>query len=312
MNKKSYLFRVSIGILALLGAFAAVSVRFDIPAGEMKARYAKPNSRFIEVQGLPVHCVDEGKGFPLLLIHGTASSLLTWDEWARALSGHYRVIRLDIPAYGLTGPNKNNDYSIDTYVSFIRSFLDTMGVKRCHIAGNSLGGAIAWNFAAVHPDMVDKLILIDAGGYPRKKKPPFVFRLARLPVLNRVGRYISPRFLVKKSLLEVYGDDSKVTKELIDRHCDLALREGNRDAFIARSVKVNVSDTSRLKKVKAPTLIMWGSLDEWIPPEDAQNFRRDIAGSRLIIYPGAGHVPMEEIPVETAADALAFLTGAVK
>ncbi len=290
-------------------SFVLSAARCDIPVQTLKERYAKQSSRFLAMQGMNVHYADEGKGFPLVLVHGTAASLHTWDAWAEALTPHFRVIRMDLPAFGLTGPNESHDYSTRMYVDFMREFLDKTGVARCHMAGNSLGGAVAWNFAAYYPARVDRLVLIDAGGFPRTDDPPLPFRIARTPVINLVARWLTPRFVIRKSLLEVYGDDSKVTDDLVDRYYDMALREGNRAAFIARSARPDAPDTSLLKTIRAPVLIMWGAEDRWIPVENASRFKREIPGSRAIVYKGAGHVPMEEIPRETAADALNFLAG---
>jgi pimeloyl-ACP methyl ester carboxylesterase len=177
------------------------------------------------------------------------------------------------------------------------------------MAGNSLGGGIAWSFAAAYPDMISRLILIDSAGYFRQTSPPLVFRLARAPVIGMLTRYLTPRYFIKKILLEVYGDDGKVTEELIDRYHDMALREGNRDAFIARSkmTHLHLYESDKIKTISTPVLIMWGSADAWIAPEFARRFQTDIKNSRLIIYDGIGHVPMEEIPGKTAADAKIFL-----
>ena len=146
-------------VLALISFLALV--RFDIPVEELKKTYADGTSRFVPVGGMDVHYRDEGRGFPLVLIHGTAASLHTWDGWATALSGDFRVIRMDLPAFGLTGPAPDRDYRIGAYVRFIDDFLDTIGVTRCHLAGNSLGGLIAWNYALAHPAKVDRMILVD-------------------------------------------------------------------------------------------------------------------------------------------------------
>jgi len=296
---------------ALVLAPIAVNIHCDIPVEKIKEKYAIPESRYMKLQGMQVHYADEGKGFPLVLIHGTSSSLHTWDGWTRKLKKDFRIIRMDIPAYGITGPNRTNDYSPSSYVAFLKEFLDRLGIRKCHIAGNSLGGGIAWSFTAAYPDMISRLILIDSAGYFRHTSPPLVFRITRAPVIGALTRYLTPRYFVKKSLLEVYGDDSKVTDELIDRYHDMALREGNRDAFIARAKMTNVNpyETANIKTISVPVLIMWGSADTWIAPEYARRFRNDLKNSRLIMYEGIGHVPMEEIPEKTAGDAGKFLRG---
>ncbi len=303
--KKILIAVASIFLLLLISIIPMV--RFDIPLEELKAKYALPPSQFLDVNGLAVHYRDEGRGFPIVLIHGTSSSLHTWDAWTKELVRQYRVIRMDIPAFGLTGPSKARDYSPAAYVRFLDDFLKKIDIQKFHLAGNSLGGLIAWNYALAYPKKVEKLILIDAAGYPFRKLP-LIFRLTKITPFAFLGKYITPRFLITKNLREVYGDDSKITDELIDRYYHLTLREGNRQAFIDRvhAHRDSLEDAARIKLISQPTLILWGKDDIWIPLEYAYNFKRDIPNARLIIYEGVGHVPMEEIPEKTVRDAFEF------
>lgn len=293
-------------IVILVGAFA-FTYRSDVPVTKLKAKYANTPSKFMEVKGLQVHYRDEGQGMPIVLVHGTGSSLHTWDVWTQKLKPHFRVIRFDLPAYGLTGPDRKHDYRIETYVDFVKQVLDKLGVKKCHIAGNSLGGNISWLFTLTHPDMVDKMILLDASGIPTNKKSPWVFRLAKTPVLNKVVRYATPRFFFRNNLKQVYSDDSKITEQLIDQYYDLMLREGNREAFLYRAKIKQKDNSAEIKNIKNKTLIMWGKEDTWIPIKLAYEFQKRLPNNQLIVYPNVGHVPMEEIPNKTAADALKFL-----
>ena len=297
----------------LLALFAAVVIpiilfwKDDIPPEQLKEDYTDMDSRFIEIEGMPVHYKDEGSGIPLVLLHGTASSLHTWQGWAEELKGNFRVIRPDLPAFGLTGPNPEGVYTIEFYTRFLKQFLDTLEVKHCYLAGNSLGGGIAWSFAAEYPEYIHKLIVLDASGYPVESSP-FIFTLARVPVVSHLLRHITPKFIVENNVEAVYFNDEKVTDELVERYYELTLREGNRQAFIDRARSGgNSYSTEAIRKIDVPTLIMWGKHDEWIPVQDAYRFEEDIPESHLKIYENAGHVPMEEIPEQTARDARAFL-----
>ncbi len=302
MRKRLVFAAVGLGVVAL----AASLVSPDIPVEALKSRYAGPTSRFMDVDGLSVHYRMEGVGPPLVLLHGGSSSLHTWEGWTQALSGRFRVIRLDLPGYGLTGPRADRRYAADDSAQLLAAFLDRVGVKRASFAGNSLGGHVAWRFAVLHPERVDKLILVDAAGFPLTA-PPLPFRLARVPVLKEVLRVVSPRPLVQRSVREVYGDPSLVTPALVDRYYDLTLRTGNRGAFIDRANAPWVDQTAELGKVTAPTLILWGGKDAWLSPESAQKFADAIRGARVVRYPELGHIPMEEDPARTAVDAKAFL-----
>jgi pimeloyl-ACP methyl ester carboxylesterase len=245
-----------------------------------------------------------------VLLHGTSASLQTWDGWARALRGEHRVIRMDLPGFGLTGPSANNDYSIEAYLQFTLHLLDTLGVRRFSIAGNSLGGEIAWHVAAAAPERVSQLVLVDAAGYPSSSTSvPIGFRMARTPWLSWMMTRILPRAVVRSSVRNVYGDPARVTDSLVDRYYDLTLRTGNRASLPLRFAQSRPgADTLHLRDLRLPTLVLWGDRDRLIPPENAARFGRDISGSRVIIYRGLGHVPQEEDPARTAADVRAFLS----
>ena len=303
--------KIGYGLLAVLLLFVfllATQYHADIPVETLKAKYAQAPSKFMAVDGMQVHYRDEGEGYPIVLIHGTSSSLHTWDGWVYFMAKKYHIIRMDLPAFGLTGPNANNDYSIETYSQFMEHFLQGMNIKECYMAGNSLGGNIAWYYAAAHPVQVRKLVLVDAGGYPMDKVP-FAFKFARNPITSKLMRYITPRALFEKSIKDVYGNPAKVTDSIVTRYFELSLREGNRQALIARANQMGtVDNTKTIKMISIPTLIEWGENDKWIPVKNGNNFHRDIMGSDLVIYPHLGHIPMEEDPVSTSRDALNFFT----
>ncbi len=301
--------RLGIAAALVVVVLVVLSIRPDIPVDELKPKYAPPPSQFMKLDGMEVHYRDEGEGPALVLLHGTGASLHTWDGWAETLSDSFRVVRLDLPGFGLTGPNPAHDYRIDTYVDFLEHFVERLGLEHFSLAGNSLGGHIAWRYALAHPQRVDKLILIDPAGAPDEAPEPFVFKLARMPVVNRLFTLVTPRFLLEKSLREVYADDAKVTPALVDRYYELSLREGNRAAFVARARTTEPSRFDQIAYVRAPTLILWGEQDTWIPVTTARRFTERLPHAVLITYPDAGHVPMEEIPARTAADARRFLTG---
>ena len=290
-----------LGLLVLLGVLFGHS---DRSVEELKPKYAGTTSEFVDIMGMDVHYRDEGNpqdSLPVVLIHGTGSSLHTFDAWATALKENRRVVRMDLPGFGLTGPFADRNYSMDGYVNFIAEFLSARGIRHCILGGNSLGGQIAWNFTLSHPEMVDKLILIDAAGYPRKSTSiPIAFRVAQTPVLNKILTFITPRFVVASSVENVYADKTKVTDALVDRYFDLSLRDGNRQALVDRMQMP--FDTSRLQQIKSiaqPTLILWGEEDGLIPVESAYQFQRDLPNDTLVVLQYSGHVPMEENPEES-------------
>jgi pimeloyl-ACP methyl ester carboxylesterase len=306
-----------VGVLLMLSALAlSLSRAPDRPVQSLVARWAPPPSDFIEVKGQLVHLRDEGpRGDPepLVLIHGTSASLHTWEGWVRALKPTHRVISFDLPGFGLTGPFSGQyppeDYSGDAYARFTIDLLDTLKVPRAVLAGNSLGGEVAWRTAYLAPQRISRLILVDASGpFFTPIAVPLGFRLARIPLLNPIVESALPRALVAQSVAAVYGDPTKVTPELVDRYFELTLREGNRRALGLRVQSlVNGADQERIATLKLPTLILWGAKDRLIPPDTAHRFEHDIAGSRLVLFDELGHVPQEEDPARTVAAVKTFL-----
>ena len=307
----------ALGLLLIASSIGvALSRAPDRPVQTLVARWAPPPSDFIEVKGQLVHLRDEGPRSdpaPLLLLHGTGASLHTWDGWAAALKAQRRVIRIDLPAFGLTGPFSGqyapDDYRGDTYARFVLDVLDTLGVSRATIAGNSLGGEVAWRAVLLAPQRFDRLILVDATGYAfAPDSLPLGFRVAALPLLGRIAEHLLPRAVVAASVRSVYGDPSRVDDALIDRYFELTLREGNRRALGQRLQQLEMgAHAERIQGLALPTLLLWGGRDRLVPPASAQRFAADIRGARLIVFEHLGHVPQEEDPTATVAAVASFL-----
>ena len=299
-------------LLVLFALAWSAAVVPDRTVAELSPRWAAPPSTFRPVAGLTVHLRDEGPRtdrVPIVLLHGTSASLHTWDGWASALRGTRRVIRADLPGFGLTGSFPTDDYRIARYAEFVVALLDSLQVPRADLAGNSLGGEIAWEVAARTPARVRRLVLVDPAGFPfESTSVPLGFRLARQPALTWLTSRLLPRGVVESSVRDVYGDPALVTDSLVDRYYDLALREGNRRTLPLRFAQAAPgADTALLAAVTAPTLILWGGKDRLIPPSTAARFRRLLPAAALIVYPDLGHVPHEEDPARTVRDAAAFL-----
>lgn len=289
--------------LLLLGKY---SYSPDKTLEELAPKYAAAPSQFMTLNGMKIHYRDEGVGTPIVLIHGTGSSLHTWEDWTKDLVEDYRVIRLDIPAYGLTGQDPQKRYSSKDYVDLLDAFLAKLKVDKFHLAGNSLGGLISWLYASYHPEKVDKLVLLDPSGFPFKDTP-MVIKMAKTPILNAFIRYVTPRSFIEKNLKEVYYDKTLIKETTTNRYYDLTLFEGNRAAFIDRAYIEREDYTERLKLIQTPTLILWGENDEWIPVSDAAKFKANLSNASVVIMPKTGHVPMEERPKESLAFVTNFL-----
>jgi pimeloyl-ACP methyl ester carboxylesterase len=298
--------------VVVAGGFVAWAWAPDQPADALMARWGAPPSRIAPILGLPLHLRDEGPRedpVPVLLLHGTSASLHTWEGWGAELAKQRRVISLDLPGFGLTGPFADGDYRVERYTDFLLAVLEHLQVERVVLVGNSFGGQLAWRFALAHPERSARLVLVDAAGYPRNAESvPIGFRLAGIPALAPVMSRVLPRSMIESSLRNVYGDPDKVDDELVERYYQLTLREGNRQALRQRFVQAPSGELhQRIGELRLPTLIIWGGRDRLIPPDNAERFAADIAGSQLVLFDDLGHVPQEEDPQRSVAALNRFL-----
>ena len=295
--------KIIIGFILL--PVAIVTLLFykrDIPVEDLKKKYADTSSQFMSLMGMEVHYRIEGNlsdSLPIVLLHGTSSSLHTWDSLVLRLQKDKRIIRMDLPAFGLTGPNPERDYSIAYYNRFVDSFLTRLAVNKCIVGGNSLGGGIAWNQALKDTQRVKGIILINSVGYPRKnEKGNIGFKLASMRSIGTILSKFTPRALIRKSLEDVYSKDEKINEALIDRYYELLLRKGNRQATLDLFSQRKTNSPELIRSLSIPALIIWGEDDQLIDVSNAYQFNKDIQASTLAILSQSGHVPMEESPDE--------------
>ena len=299
-------------VAALCGAYFAFD-QPDIPRRLLEAKYAGVPSQFVVLKdGARVHYRYRGpRAAPVLvLLHGSNSSLFDWEPWSKILSDRFRVISLDLPGHGLTGAVANGDYSERGMTVFVEAFADKLGLGRFAIGGNSMGGGVAARFAELYPSRVSHLILVDAHGMESQlgDRIPLAFRLARLPVVNRLLLHITPRSMVAEGLNSAVVRKAALTDQMIDQYWDFARMTGTRRATLTR-FRLPPDDFVRdhVGAIKAPTLILWGKEDRLIPVAAAHAWAEAIPGSRLVVYPDTGHLPMEEEAWESAGNVRTFL-----
>ena len=280
----------------------------DKSRAELEALYLRAPSDMTEVAGVTLHVRDDGpKDAPaIVMLHGFGSSLHTWEAWAQALKGEYRVIRLDLPGSGLSPPDATNTYTDAHSIDLILALMDQRGIARASLIGNSLGGRIAWTFAATHPDRTDKLILISPDGFA---SPGFEYGKAPdVPPMLQAMQYVLPKFLLRMNLEPSYGDVAKLTPATVDRYHDLMLAPGARAALLQRMKQtVLLEPEPLLKRIKAPVLLLWGERDAMIPFSNSADYTNSIPNGRLVSLPRLGHVPHEEAPEESLVPVRAFL-----
>jgi pimeloyl-ACP methyl ester carboxylesterase len=284
----------------------------SVPRDELRRRYTQSGSRFVKIMGADVHYVDEGSGELIVMIHGFASSLHTWNRVADELRREYRVIRLDLPPFGVTGPLRSGSGEIETmnlptYRRFIDTFLQALGISRATFIGNSLGGLIAWDYAVRHREAVERLVLIDSAGFPMKL--PIYIALFNSALVRVSSPWLLPEVIVKSAVRNVYGDPRKIDAVTLRRYVEFFHGEDTRTAIgkMVPTLDFKDVDTDVLKTLDVPTLVLWGAKDRWIPTAHAAEFASRIPGAKSVMYPGLGHIPMEEAPERVMADLRAFL-----
>lgn len=297
-------------LLLLLIAVLAANYHADIPVEILKKKYTSEHSKFIDIGGMNVHYQRLGKGYPLVLVHGFSGHTWNWRAWMKHLPNDFELIVMDLPGFGLTGPHPKGDYSTEKSIRFLDDFLTKIGVDTFHLAGNSMGGSISWAYTLAHPERVKKLVLIDAGGYPKENKKTIAgFKILQYPIFHPLITKITPRSIIKKSLEGTYVDQSFASEKEVDLYMDMIRRTGNRKVLIDR-MKIPRKDKSNLiKNIDKPTLILWGAKDIIISVDNAHKFKRDIPNSKLIIYENVGHLPMDEVGEQSAKDVVQFLKG---
>jgi len=282
----------------------------DKPRAALEALYAGPPSQFVEAAGMRLHVRDTGpRDAPaLLLLHGFGGSLHTWDALAAQLDGEYRVIRLDLPGFGLTGPDPGRDYSDARSHAVLMALMDRLGVARVVVAGHSMGGRIAWTLAALHPERVERLVLMAPDGFA---SPGFAYGTApKVPVLLRLLPYVMPTFLLRASLAPAYFNQAMVTDALVRLYRDMLLAPGVRGAILDRTAQsVLVDPVPLLRRIAAPVLLLWGREDRMIPVGNADDYLAALPDARLVTFPDVGHVLHEEAADKTAEAVRDFLAG---
>jgi pimeloyl-ACP methyl ester carboxylesterase len=305
----------------------------DRSSRALERRYTDEHSEFADLGDVRMHYRDEGpRDAPVLLpLHGTASSLHTWNEWGERLTSEFRLVRPDMPGFGLTGP-REGQHTLEGIVESVAALCDELGLESVAVAGNSLGGGVAWRLAVERPDLVSRLVLVDPGGATLLSHIARHYRTFGTDLLTR---YATPRMAVRMILRDAYGDTSKVTEGLVSRYYDLLLRSGNRRAVIELAGNYrddhfpesppipetegpvlpstcdpspSVLDGYDISDVDVPTLFQWGTEDTWLPESFGRDLAAQVEGSQFVTYDGVGHVPMEEAPEATAADAATFLS----
>lgn len=298
-------------VLVLLVAGAAWVWTPDRPRAELEARWLVSASDMVELAGTRIHLRDEGptEAAPIVMLHGLGSSLHTWDRWAEALRGRWRVLRLDLPGHGLSGPDATGDYSDARSHALLDALIAQRGVSRIVLVGHSIGGRIAWSYAAARPDRVACLVLVAPDGFA---SPGFEYgRAPEVPAVLEAMRWALPRAALRANLEPAFADPTRLDDALLDRYHTLMLAPGNREAMLARMRQTVLQDPlPRLAAIDVPVLLVWGERDAMIPVANAQDYLKALSRAELIRLPDVGHVPQEEAAAASAQAVAGWLARA--
>jgi pimeloyl-ACP methyl ester carboxylesterase len=302
-------------LLALLASFIAPATRadelFQLPLKELEARYAAPTSRFMDIDGVRVHYIDEGSGPAVVLIHASFMNLRTWDSLAASLRGSHRVIRLDMLMAGLTGPDPKDRYSMEHNLELVERLTAALGVKEFALLGTSSGGIVAFRYAAAHPEQVRRLILVNSAGMPRT--PVTDPNRARGSAWSRWWRSLHrSRGSWLEDLRHQFSSGVEPAASFVDMVYDMNRRAGLREegGKFMRNFRTGDPEAT-LAKVKAPTLVLWGMGNITVDHLQADVFEHWLTGAPSLKkkYPKVGHYMYVEAPAEFERDVAAFLDG---
>jgi len=288
----------TVAVLLLLGAV----IYRDVPASEVEAKWATPPSKFVVIDGVRLHYRDEGSGPAVVLLHANYSSLFMWEPWVAKLRDHYRVIRIDLPAHGLTGPEPSGNYTLERIQALFERFVDERGLQRFTVVGTSIGGTVAMRYTAAHPERIERLVLISPGSLEarvRGRTTP-----ANVPRVADILGYVTPKAFTRFLLTNDYGDPARLTDAVTDEWYEMWMREGNRLAMInllRQYVSGGVED--KIRAVKVPVLLIWGEKNQRVPLALAYETQKLLENSpevKLEVLPGIGHMLVQEAPAASA------------
>ncbi len=290
-------------LLALaVTAFLAVLLWPEAPVGPTGAwlRAAGLEPRFDTVEGLRVRYVRAGEGPAVVLLHGFGSSIYTWKDVLPGLAESRSVVALDLPGFGES--DRPRDLSFESYPRVVLGLMDHLGIAQATLVGNSMGGAVATVIAGQTPGRVRGLVLIDAAGFNlEESERPFLVRLAGSRIGGLADRLPVRGKLLRLGLHQVFHDPALVTEERYNEYLAPLVRPGSTQAILSllhsRTLEPRLV-AELAAKVKAPTLVLWGREDRWIPVEQADRFVATIPGARKVVFDGCGHMPQEERPAD--------------
>lgn len=279
----------------------------------MPINFKKP--KIFDYGGIGIRYWESGKGHPIIFLHGFGAPSVSWGKVIKYFPSKYKLILIDLKGFGLSDKPLDGKYSPDDQAKIILSFIQENKIKNATLIGYSFGGLIALIVCLQllklkKPSTIKSLILIDSVSY--KPRVVSFVKMVQFPITNKFTLFIIPDSYIAKMFLKtgVFGNH-KITKSMVQKYVKYAKLPGGHYTIVETAKHIipeNIDKiTVKYKKIKIPTLIIWGEEDKILPVKDGQKLNKDIPNSKLIIFPKCGHIPLDEKPKKTAQEISKFL-----
>ncbi len=295
---------------AALGLWFLVSGGRDISLKDLRAKYEVDQSEYVDLDGVLIHFIDEGDGYPIILTHASYHSARAWDGVAEILKNNFRVIRFDFPNSGLSGLDSKNRYNVDHYQEIISQLSSHLNIEKFHLIGTSSGGTVAFRYASNNPEKVNRFVLVNSAGMPRTKVTN-----PNRPRGNQFARWLQSYHQSRgywERALSRTVTSGPPSEAHIEMNYDMNRRAGKREP--ARTFMRNYvtgDPEGVLNKVKSPTLVLWGLSNPTVMHLEANVIQHWLINAPSLVkkYESLGHYPYIEKPELVASDINSFLLG---
>ncbi len=294
------------GRVALAAALAAACRAAPIPADHRFPAGTELTARYVEIDGTRVRYLDTGTGTPVIFLHGLGASMYAWRKnLAPVRAAGFRVIAYDNRGFGFSDKPAHG-YDNAAYVRLLAALMDSLHLPDAVLVGHSMGGAIAAEAAIALPGRVRGLVLIGSAGLGAREPP--LFRVARWPLVGPVVLAFRGRGLTERLLKSSYADPARVTPGDVDQYYAPVAEPAYGRALraVLREFRFDALD-GRLDRIAAPTLVLWGEEDRWIPPGIGRAIASQVPRSAFLTVRHAGHSVQEEVPGEVNQLLIKFL-----
>jgi pimeloyl-ACP methyl ester carboxylesterase len=302
--------RATLGLAAIAFALGSCALSAGDAVGDPYARLGPPDAP------VRLYYEEEGKGPPVLLIHGFGASTYTWRHIAPELARNHRVIAVDLKGFGQSDKPFDGRYSVFDQADLLAQLIEDKDLHNLTLVGHSFGGGVALLLAleADHrlEGRIKRLVLLDSIAYPQNI--PVFFRLLDVPLVSQLGvRMVPPSVQTRVALRIAYFDDSKIDPDEVETYAAPLKTAAGKHAMIHSARQIMPDDlaeiSERYRSIELPTLIVWCDHDRIVPLEVGLRLRRTLPNSTLRLVDDCGHMPQEEQPAATLKLLEGFIGG---